>query len=105
MPKANRWLISPYSVAVLASLLALLLRFLLAPLLSKLGGKLKDLLDYSRLSRADITLQPVNLDALVTRVLTQCRNSRETHPGDSRATASRRESRIERLSCKSSPIT
>lgn len=33
MPKANRWLVSSYSVAVLASLLALLLRFLLAPLL------------------------------------------------------------------------
>ena len=33
MPKANRWLVSPYSIAVLASLLALLLRFLLAPLL------------------------------------------------------------------------
>jgi PAS domain S-box-containing protein len=37
----------------------------------EMSNLIQDLLDYSRLSRTDITLQAVNLNSLVTRVLTQ----------------------------------
>ncbi|HEY9603984.1 MAG TPA: ATP-binding protein, partial [Allocoleopsis sp.] len=43
----------------------------LADSAQEMSNLIQDLLDYSRLSRADMTLQIVNLDALVARVLTQ----------------------------------
>ncbi|WP_341528721.1 ATP-binding protein [Nostoc sp. UHCC 0302] len=47
----------------------------IASSVERMDNLLVDLLDYSRLSRVDLPLQPINLNSLVTQVLTQLESS------------------------------